>query len=355
MDFTAYKIIFVVICISLIASCSSNITKTRQGPLVIFPPPPDTTRIQFLTTINSSEDIVPPVSGFEKFFSGSPNPIIINKPFGISVIKDKIFVVDSKLGSICVMDLKKNTFENFIPDGFGKLRNPLNCFADKDGYLYVADIGRKDIVVFDPELKFYKSFGVNFFERPIDVAVNGNRIVVADMNLKKLCVFSRDSMKLLSSFPDVPEEDTSFIHQPTHILLKNDTIYVTDFGEFHIKKFDLAGNFLGTVGSYGNGFGQFQRPKGLAIDNESNLYAIDAAFENVQVFNSEGRILMFFGGAYQGPGYLYLPIRIAIDYDNLDYFKNYVDEHFNLKYLIYVTNQFGPDKITVYGFVVPKE
>ena len=46
-----------------------------------------------------------------------------------------------------------------------------------------------------------------------------------------------------------------------------------------------------------------------------------------------------------------MPIRITLDYDNLDYFKQYVDAKYNLKYLIYITNQFGDDKVTVYGFI----
>ena len=49
-----------------------------------------------------------------------------------------------------------------------------------------------------------------------------------------------------------------------------------------------------------------------------------------------------------------LPAGVAISYDNLDYFKPYVYKDFNLKFLIYVTNQFGSNKIGVYGFVEEK-
>jgi len=44
----------------------------------------------------------------------------------------------------------------------------------------------------------------------------------------------------------------------------------------------------------------------------------------------------------------------TIDYDNLKYFEEYVDKSFDLKYLIFVTNQYGPDRISVYGFVEDK-
>ena len=62
---------------------------------------------------------------------------------------------------------------------------------------------------------------------------------------------------------------------------------------------------------------------------------------------------MFFGGRYTGPGYMWLPAKVIIDYDNLSYFKKFVDPGYELKYLLLVTNQYGPDKINVYGHVEP--
>lgn len=63
---------------------------------------------------------------------------------------------------------------------------------------------------------------------------------------------------------------------------------------------------------------------------------------------------MFFGGSYKGPGDMWLPAKVIIDYDNLNYFQKYVHESFDLKYLIFVTNQYGPSKINIYGFVETK-
>ena len=81
---------------------------------------------------------------------------------------------------------------------------------------------------------------------------------------------------------------------------------------------------------------------------------VDAAFENVQMFTREGELLMFYGGPYEGPGYLYLPAQICIDTVNMDYFKDKVLPGYRLKFLILVTNQYGPDKVTIYGFIERK-
>jgi len=52
---------------------------------------------------------------------------------------------------------------------------------------------------------------------------------------------------------------------------------------------------------------------------------------------------------------MWLPAKIFVDYKNINFFEDFVVPAFELKYLIYVTNQYGPDKINVYGFLSPKE
>ena len=44
-----------------------------------------------------------------------------------------------------------------------------------------------------------------------------------------------------------------------------------------------------------------------------------------------------------------LPAGIAITQELLDYFKPFVHENFELLQLIFVSNQYGPDKVNVYG------
>ncbi len=108
------------------------------------------------------------------------------------------------------------------------------------------------------------------------------------------------------------------------------------------------------MGKYGNGYGMFVRPKGIAVDREGVLYVVDAGFQNVQMFNEQGQLLMFFGGPYQGPGTMYLPAKVTIDYENVDLFRDRVHRGLEAKYLVIVTNQYGPDKISIYARVEPK-
>ena len=129
------------------------------------------------------------------------------------------------------------------------------------------------------------------------------------------------------------------------------SIYVTDAFNFRVQKFDPKGKFLISYGYLGDAFGAFARPKGLDIDRDGHLYVVDAAFENVQIFDEKtGALLLFFGGAGNAPGSMYLPAGIHIDYRNAAYFSNFVDKDFRLKYVVYTGNLFGAEKLNVYGF-----
>lgn len=351
-----YLISFIIACSSVfLVSCSSKIERTRGSELVIFPAPPDTTRVQYLTSIRSSIDITGGRSGFVKMIIGEEKDYPIQKPYGISVVKNKIYICDTKLEGLEIIDLSNKTFENFKPGGRGVLKKPVNCFVDDNYVLYVVDIDRKDIIVFDKDNKYFTSFGNGVLEKPTDVFAYKDKIYVSDIKSGKIHVFSKEDFSLIKSFPDVDTSEVEYLHQPTNIYIKDDKLYVTDFGEFHIKVYDIDGKYLKSISSYGNGIGQLVRPKGIALDRENNLFVADAAFENVQIFNPDGDALMFFGGSYKGEGYMYMPAKVAIDYENLDYFSDLVDPAFELKFLIFVTNQFGPDKVTIYGFVEPKK
>jgi DNA-binding beta-propeller fold protein YncE len=124
-------------------------------------------------------------------------------------------------------------------------------------------------------------------------------------------------------------------------------------GDNKVKVFSADGRFIRSAGGYGSYAGQLMRPKGIAVDSVSNLYVVDAAFENVQIFNSLGNVLMFFGGPYKTHGDMWLPADVTISYTGLEYFNRFVDPRFSLEYLIFVTNQYGPDKLNVYGFLQP--
>lgn len=351
------KISLFVIAVSILFGCSKSISPGGIAPKSIFyPSPPDTARLQFLKKISNSGDVIGKERWFKRFILGSDEVKHIGKPYGVTVHNKKIYICDTFKRGLDIIDLEKNSFSEFIPSGQGALKLPLNCFVDDKGYLFVADADRKQIVVYTPELDYFYSFGDLENFKPTDVFIADNKIWVVNILGHQVHVYNNDhSFSLVKKFPSPQKDSTGYLFSPTNMFISDSIAYVTDFGDFKIKRYTHDGVFIDAVGTYGENLGQFTRPKGIAVDKQSNLYVVDAGFENTQIFDKDGKLLMFFGGNYKGPGDLWLPAKVTIDYEHTKYFEQYVDKGFKLIYLILVTSQFGPDKLNVYGYVEKSE
>jgi len=345
--------LLMIVTIILFTACASHQKKQLSGAdeeLIVYPSPPDTARIQYLTYFSGSVNLKKQKATFKDFILGKKEVSkSIGKPYGVFIHNGKIYVCDQLAAGLRIVDLEKNTIENFSPRGLGQLKMPVNCFVDDKGQLYVADSERGQVVIFDENLRYLNSLGGEENFKPTDVYVYHDKIYVVNVKSHFISVFSEEDQKFLSLFPREEGEGSAKIFQPTNIYVHEQGVFVSDMGDFSVKKYSHEGDFILKTGSYGLNVGQFTRPKGIAVDREENLYVIDAGFENVQVFNNKGQILMNFGGPYAGHGDMYLPAKIVIDYDNLEYFQGLVDKRYKLEYLILVSNQFGPDKINVYG------
>ncbi len=201
---------------------------------------------------------------------------------------------------------------------------------DELGRLYIADANRQQIVVFDSNRQFLHAFGEKENFKPTDVEVDQGFVYVSNVLEHSVYVYDTSSFELQGKMASMEDGEDGFIRKSTNLVIQNNTLYVSDFGDFNVKKFSSEGEFGGVIGGYGNAPGSFTRPKGLALDREENLYVVDAAFENVQIFNPGGELLMHFGGSYEGAGAMWLPAAVDISYENLSYFESYVDESFRL-------------------------
>ena len=171
------------------------------------------------------------------------------------------------------------------------------------------------------------------------------------MGTESIQIFDRTSGEIVDTIGTQGESEGAF-RFPTHLAIDDDgNLFVTDFLNFRVQKFDADGKFVSTIGEPGDFPGAMPRPKGIDVDRNGYLYAVDSAFEIVQVFDIDsGSALLPFGKFGSISGGTWLPAGVHIDYDNLAYFSKYLDPNFRAEYLIYVTNQSGPFKINVYAY-----
>lgn len=343
----------IITACGLMAACSHMPGgELSRGPS--FPPPPATPRIRFLTSFSSSRDVTGQRKGFARLvFGESAETAELNKPYGVAMHEGVVYACDTKQNVITVFDAPRHRFGFLGVGGPGKLQKPINITIDKAGRKYVADAGRGDVVVFDPTDSYERSFGAEELKRPVDVAVGPREIYVVDAGTNEVVVFDRNTHREIRRFGGPGTEPGRFA-APTNIALAPDgNLYVTDTLNGRIQKISPTGEPLATIGRMGDRPGEFARPKGIAVDPDGVLYAVDAAFENVQMFDEKGRLLMFFGGPGNDPGQLVLPADVSLDRTSVKYFHEQAPD-FDIDYLVAVSSQYGPHRVSVYAFGRPK-
>jgi hypothetical protein len=90
-------------------------------------------------------------------------------------------------------------------------------------------------------------------------------------------------------------------------------IFVAEFNNNRIQKFDSDGDFLLVFGSPGSDNGQFNGPSVVAVDDLGNIYVADTGNHRIQKFDSDGNFLLTFGSLGSDRGQLYFPQDIAVD------------------------------------------
>jgi hypothetical protein len=114
-------------------------------------------------------------------------------------------------------------------------------------------------------------------------------------------------------------------------------VYVSDTVNSRIQMFDADGKFVQQVGKRGNGWGMFDKPKGVALDSFGNVYVNDSGWCNTQIFNSKGQIMLFFGGRGTVPGLMQNPSSLAIDKQNRIYVGDLLNHRINVYQLVNTT------------------
>src|ERR1043165_5090168 len=73
------------------------------------------------------------------------------------------------------------------------------------------------------------------------------------------------------------------------------SVYVVDYANIRVQKFDLGGHFITKWGTEGNLDSQFRVPHSIAVDSSNNIYVTDMTALNVKKFDSSGHFITKWG------------------------------------------------------------
>jgi DNA-binding beta-propeller fold protein YncE len=74
-------------------------------------------------------------------------------------------------------------------------------------------------------------------------------------------------------------------------LDNNGDVYVADWRNDRIQKFNNDGKFLMKFGASGKENGEFSRPTGVAVDSEGIIYVTDWNNDRLQIFDVDGQYI----------------------------------------------------------------
>ena len=78
-------------------------------------------------------------------------------------------------------------------------------------------------------------------------------------------------------------------------------IYIADFRNSRIQKFDRTGKFVAAWGEKGECPGQFKDPCGVAVDARGQVYVADTFNNRIQVFDGNGKYILHFERGFFAP------------------------------------------------------
>lgn len=245
-------------------------------------------------------------------------------PNGIAVdSKGKVYIADSKVRAIFIVDVETGKYEMIKNGQDARFQWPTGLAMDDSDRLFAADSGMKRVLVFGADRKIEGVIDKGL-AAPAGLAIdNENRLLyVADPEQDQVIVFDADPpFKKIRAMgtPGKAHTLTSVgdFSKPIGVAVDQDSnLYVTDTWNNRVEVFDADGNFIRAWGKAGDGPGYFARPKGIAIDSDGHIWVADAVQERVQVFTPEGRLLIWMGGDGLLPGSFQALTNVAIDANN---------------------------------------
>lgn len=199
----------------------------------------------------------------------------------MSYDEDFLVVLDGDEGEVKRYDLKGDFLNSFGESGTrkGTLDKPVDLTVDSLGYVYVLDRARCKVLKFHRKGTFVEEWGKRGrgdkdFDDPISIAYSDELtgiIYVLDMGKKALLKFQRDGdfREIIPIPPGILENGANLLKLEAS---KDNNLFILDAGLGRLVRMEPGSFNVYLVASDPM---QLSQPRGLAVDENNNIYISD--------------------------------------------------------------------------------
>jgi len=321
------RIVVTLCLLATLVACAETKTFLRYeatGERMIWPQLPEPARYRYVGQFTGEDNIFREEGGnFEKILrwlvglaNSEPDRLVLQRPqSGVADdARGRVYVTDVGRRGVFVFDEPKGQI--LFWDDAGETRRfltPSGIALGANGQLLVADADVGEVIRLGPNGEPLGSFGEGILKRPTGIARDPQtgRIYVSDTHAHNIKVFD-DNGKLREVIGQRGEGVGEF-NFPTFLTFAGNKLYVTDTLNSRIQVLDASGKYIFKFGRRGLNVGDLPRPKGVSVDRAGRVYVVESYYDHLLVYSQDGQLLLPIGGTGSEVGEFYLPSGVWTD------------------------------------------
>ncbi|HFD13563.1 MAG TPA: 6-bladed beta-propeller [Crenotrichaceae bacterium] len=234
-----------------------------------------------------------------QFGEKGTQPGQLGRPMNLSIHLNQLYVADYWNDRIQVFSLDGIPLRSIGKPGNapGELKSPGGVTVATDGSLYIADFYNQRIQHLTAKGDVIEQWGqtgktgiwAGEFNYPTDVALDANdNLYVADGFNDRIQVFSKTGILRKWGGPfamNIFGPFNGWFATVTSISIdSSNNLFVADFYNHRIQKFNEDGSFLTSFGTQGEKDGQFQHTMAVATADDGTVYVTDLGKQRIQTW-----------------------------------------------------------------------
>ena len=196
-----------------------------------------------------------------------------------------IYCLDAEKGKVAISAPDGTVRNEFDLRGTGKgaeisLR-PVDIGVSSTGEILIADRGTGKVLVYGPEGDYRGPLGLGgtqfYIKDPVAIRISGKDMVyVVDADSRKVFIYSTTGRLIRELW------DHESLSNPMSVAISDEYIYLLDTDRPDIKVFSKTGMHIMSLGSRGDGKGEFSSPVSIELDAEGRLLVSDRGNQRIQ-------------------------------------------------------------------------